>query len=149
LPPARAARLSAAAAATASAGVPESLARELALAEALADSCDIALVVEAVGMENLKTVAKTYFDLAGHLGLAETRSRAESLTLSDPYDLLAVTSAMSTIAAGLRALTLDLLLSTNVKDPSLARWLERRGVDVAVARERLARIAEGEPRSRG
>ena len=51
---------------------------------------------------------------------------------------------MSTIAAGQRALTLDLLRATNVKDPSLARWLERRGAPVALARERLARIAEGE-----
>jgi glutamate dehydrogenase len=144
LPPTRGARLASATAEAASAGVPEALARELALAEALADSCDIALVVEAAGMENLASAAKAYFDLAAHLGLAETLVRAEALALSDPYDLLAVTSAMSTIAAGQRALTLDLLRATNVQDPSLVRWVERRGAPVALARERLARIAEGE-----
>ena len=96
-------------------------------------------------MDDLENAAKAYFDLAAHLGLAEGRSRAESLALSDPYDLLAVTRAMSSIAAGLRALTLDLLGSTGIKDPKLARWLERRGAPIAAARERLARIFEGEP----
>jgi glutamate dehydrogenase len=144
LPPPRAARLASATAEPVAAGVPERLARELALAEGLADSCDIALVIEAVGMENLPSAARAYFELAAYLGLAETRARAEALALSDPYDLLAATSALETIAAGQRTLTLDLLRSTNVKDPSLSRWLERRGPAIAQARERLARIAEGE-----
>ena len=77
LPPTRGARLASATAEAASAGVPEALARELALAEALADSCDIALVVEAAGMENLASAAKAYFDLTAHLGLAETLVRAK------------------------------------------------------------------------
>ena len=54
-------------------------ARELALAEALSDSCDIALVVEAAGMENLASAAKVYFDLTALLGLAETQRLLDRL----------------------------------------------------------------------
>ena len=85
-------------------GVPEELARRVALLDPMAAACDI--VLSAAQCEKpVEEVARVYFDMGARLGLDWLRASAEKIAVEDHWQRLAVTAIVEDLFGQQRALT--------------------------------------------
>ncbi|MEW5962641.1 MAG: NAD-glutamate dehydrogenase [Pseudomonadota bacterium] len=90
--------------------VPGELARRIALAGALADSPDIALVAERSGL-GARDAARGYYAVTDALGIGPLIARGQALAASDRYERMAIGRALEAIGRAQRELALEALSS--------------------------------------
>ena len=124
-------------------GVPAELARDLALAGELAESPNIALVVERTHASPARTAA-AYFSITDRLSIGPVKSRGEALVVTDRFEKMAIDRAISSIAHGQRVLTLA-ALGASGGDGDISPWLTMHRDTIAGAQRIIADIlASGE-----
>jgi glutamate dehydrogenase len=131
------------------AGVPEELARRIAILPALSAAPDIVLVAER-GQKPLADVAATLFAVDESFGLGAITAGARQLTAGDHYDRVARDRALEQIEAARRRVTSTVLEQTGNgrKAPrgrdAVEAWLSSQGPDAARIRSLMAEIAGGD-----
>ncbi len=90
---------------------------------------------------SIEDAARTAFAASDHLRLDELKSLASGLQLRDYYDRLAVNGAIHTLEAARRALSSEILRSSEGRALDLAGWQERQGARLARAKAVLDEIA--------
>jgi glutamate dehydrogenase len=108
------------------AGVPDDLARDIALLPALMAAPDIALLAHDANMDVPK-VAALYFALGEKLGLDRLRLLGAKLSPSDHWDRLALRRLMDDLSAAQRNLARSLLTSAQKGDNAVEQWAQAHG----------------------
>ncbi|WP_051630848.1 NAD-glutamate dehydrogenase [Afifella pfennigii] len=121
------------------AGVPASLAAELALLPELASGTDVALVAERCGRD-LEAAAAAYYAIAERFSFAKLDAMIANVDTSDYYELLAIEKARDSLSAAHRALATDMLAHAGSAAPDLAHWEEESGRRVEATAARVASI---------
>ena len=131
------------------AGVPEELARRLAILPALSAAPDIVLVAER-GKRPLGDVASTLFAVDETFGLGAMTAGARQLPASDHYDRVARDRALEQIESSRRRVTTAILAQpqkqkkTQHGKPAVDSWLAAQGPDAARIHALLCEIAGGD-----
>jgi glutamate dehydrogenase len=99
------------------AGVPEDLAREMALLGPLGAGLEVALLAQDTG-QDVTRAAELYFALGATLGLSRLRNLAEKFHPAEHWDRLALRRLMDGLAQSQRAIAAQLLASGQ----SVAAW---------------------------
>ncbi|MEZ5926203.1 MAG: NAD-glutamate dehydrogenase [Hyphomicrobiaceae bacterium] len=107
-------------------GVPEDLAREIALLDRLGSGTDIVAVARATGRP-VPMLVRLYTEVGSHFRLDTLREAAESMPLTDYFDRLAVNSSLSILSDAQRAVLEDIARASKDDEPSFKRWLDRHG----------------------
>ena len=122
-------------------GVPEDLARRVALLDRLASGADITAVANST-KQPVANLTRLYSEIGGYFRLDTLRQAAEGLQLTDYYDRLAVNSTVSILADAQRAVLEDIVRAPNGPEPSFARWLDRHGKAAERAKASLDEIID-------
>ena len=96
------------------AGVPQDLARDMALLAPLALGLDVALLAQDAGMD-AGTVAPVYFELGGRLGLDRLRALGSKLAPPDHWDRLALRRLLDDLSSAQRNIARQLLANGGVE----------------------------------
>ncbi len=122
------------------AGVPTPMASKLGLMEMMGSVPALTRLAGETG-QPVAEVARVGFAAAEHLRVAELKARAAGLKVSDYYDRLAISSAISTLDAASRALTRDVFKSVDAGPPDFSAWEKAKGARFAQVKAGLDDIA--------
>ena len=129
--------LGAAAGDLAAIGVPDELARRIAMLPALGPAPDIHLVAEATG-HSFAEVAPVYFETAHRLKTARIGRLADSIPVADQFDGLARDRALEMLGVAQRRITIEV-----VGAGGLDSWLAERGDAARRTLDMATAIADG------
>jgi glutamate dehydrogenase len=106
-------------------GVPEALARRVALLGPMAAACDIVLSADQCG-KPVEDVARVYFAVGGRLGLDWLRASAEQIAIEDHWERLAITAIVEDLFSQQRALTNAVINAADGAsgEAAIAAWAE-------------------------
>jgi glutamate dehydrogenase len=121
-----------------SGGVPEALARRLALLPILARSSDVVLIADRTG-RSIRDAADSFFAIAGRFGFGRIDSMIEEIPTADYYESLALQKARDSLEAAHRELARSVL--TNGAAPAdVEGWEKSNGGRIAATAEQVEKI---------
>jgi glutamate dehydrogenase len=123
----------------AKAGVPDDLARDIALLPTLMAAPDIALLAHDAKLD-VARVAALYFALGEKLGLDRLRQLGAKLSPSDHWDRLALRRLMDDLSAAQRNLARSLLTSAQGGEDAVDQWAQAHGEALERTRSFLATL---------
>lgn len=124
-------------------GVPETLARKIAVLSELSVAPDIVLVAGRTG-KAVEEATAAYFALGALFQLDHIIEGARAIEVQDHFDQLVLDRALANIAASARSLTTEVLATDSSGVAAVEVWAGRRRRDVERARADLQEIAVSE-----
>ncbi|WP_029353499.1 NAD-glutamate dehydrogenase [Bosea sp. 117] len=122
------------------AGVPEELARRIAMLPAVENSTDIVMIADRAGA-SISDVAATFFAVALSFRLDHILGPARALSVPDYYDRLALERAIASFEIAVRRLTAEVLAGFGPGAAGVEGWAQARGAEVERARNAVHEIA--------
>jgi glutamate dehydrogenase len=124
------------------AGVPEALARRIALLDTAQLVPDIAAVATATGAD-IADAATVFFAVTDAFRIGRIEDAASTIAPTDYYDGLALTRARDMISAARRGIAIAALRGAGNGGDAVPQWLTAGGERVARTRDRLQALTEG------
>jgi len=121
-------------------GVPPELAQRVAELDKLKHLPSI-VKLSAATERSLKASARLAFEALEYFRVDELQGRARALHVTDYYDRLALSGALGSLRSASRALTRDVLRSTDAVDTHIGPWIEANGAQVRTAKRQIDEIA--------
>ena len=126
------------------AGVPEALARAIALLPVVSYASDIVLVSERTGVR-VEDGAAAFFGVVAAFDLWPVIAQGRALVLADRFDRMALDRALANLMRAQRDLTADVLRAADGPvDERLAVWHGRRQAGIARTAAAVAEMTQGE-----
>ena len=124
-------------------GVPAALARRIARLPALAAATDIHLVAAATSGD-VGRAAAAFFAVDDHFHIAGVQRLANSLSVADYADGLALDRALETLADAHRRIAIDVIAADGADGSALQRWIAGRPEAALRVLETIAALVSGE-----
>jgi glutamate dehydrogenase len=121
-------------------GVPADLAQRVAQVEMLKHVPSI-VKLSAATNRPLTASARLAYEALEYFRVDELEGRARGLHVTDYYDRLALSGALGALRSASRALTRDVLRSTDTEDTHIGPWIEANGSQVRTAKRQIEEIA--------
>ncbi|MCK0198486.1 NAD-glutamate dehydrogenase [Ancylobacter sp. 6x-1] len=122
------------------AGVPDELARRIAMLTAVENATDIVMIADRSGA-SIPDVAATFFAVGLHFRLDRILPPARGLSVPDYYDRLALERALSAFEVAVRRLTAEVIAGHGPGPAGVAAWAAARQVEVDRVRAAVHDIA--------
>ncbi|OPB30318.1 NAD-glutamate dehydrogenase [Bartonella sp. WD12.1] len=124
-------------------GIPNTLAKQLALLEAAPMICDISLIAKQSQSDLTKT-AKIYFSLTQIIRINRINDASRAIPVLDYYDGMVLSQAKENIAENVRQIVIKILKNYGDKNDPLAAWVKTEEDQICNVTNRIGALIESD-----
>ncbi|AQX20503.1 glutamate dehydrogenase [Bartonella sp. WD16.2] len=124
-------------------GIPNTLAKQLALLEAAPMICDISLIAKQSQSDLTKT-AKIYFSLTQIIRINRINDASRTIPVLDYYDGMVLSQAKENIAENVRQIVIKILKNYGDKNDPFAAWVKTEENQICNATNRIGALIEND-----
>ncbi|ENN90096.1 NAD-glutamate dehydrogenase [Bartonella bovis] len=124
-------------------GIPNTLAKQLALLEAAPMICDISLIAKQSQSDLTKT-AKIYFSLTQIIRINRINEASQTIPVLDYYDGMVLSQAKENIAESVRQIVIKILKNYGDKNDPLSAWLKTEEEQICDVTNRIGALIEND-----